>query len=100
MCETGDILESMTTSIVVTVPKKGDIKDPDNYIRIYLIRTLVKLLAEIVASKLAKIDRKYKLYQKSRPDSEILKSALLKQPHYIKFSSSGSSKISKLGSAI
>ncbi|OLY79428.1 hypothetical protein AYI68_g6502, partial [Smittium mucronatum] len=66
MYETGDIPESMTTSIVVPVHKKGDLKNPDKYGRISLIQTLVKLLAKIVASKLAKIDNKYKLIEKEQ----------------------------------
>ncbi|OMJ16160.1 RNA-directed DNA polymerase from mobile element jockey, partial [Smittium culicis] len=40
------------TSIIVPVPKKGDMKDPDNYRGISLVPTIIKLLAKIVATKL------------------------------------------------
>ncbi|OMJ20951.1 LINE-1 reverse transcriptase-like protein [Smittium culicis] len=61
---TGNIPSCMTTSIVVPVPKKGDMRDPDNYRGISLIPTLIKLLAKIVATKLAAIDQKYGLIAK------------------------------------
>ncbi|OMJ28383.1 hypothetical protein AYI69_g2143, partial [Smittium culicis] len=31
MYDTGDIPQCLETSVVVPVPKKGDLKDPDNY---------------------------------------------------------------------
>ncbi|OLY80256.1 LINE-1 reverse transcriptase-like protein [Smittium mucronatum] len=68
MYETGDILESMTTSIAVPVPKKGDLKDPDNYRGIFLIPNIVKLLTKIVASKLAKIDNKFNPISKEQTE--------------------------------
>ncbi|OMJ13566.1 hypothetical protein AYI70_g8416 [Smittium culicis] len=58
----------MTTSIIVPVPKKGDIKDPDNYRGISLIPTIIKLLAKIVATKLAPMNIKYKMIAKEKAD--------------------------------
>ncbi|OMJ21067.1 Transposon TX1 protein [Smittium culicis] len=61
---TGNLPIFMTTSIVVTVPKKGDMRDPVNYMRISFMPTLIKLLAKIVATKFATIDQKYGLIEK------------------------------------
>ncbi|OMJ15842.1 Transposon TX1 protein, partial [Smittium culicis] len=66
MYDSGYIPKSMTTSVVVPVPKKGDMRDPDNYRGISLIPTIIKLLAKIVAAKLAAIDIKYKLIVKEQ----------------------------------
>ncbi|OMJ20553.1 hypothetical protein AYI69_g6165, partial [Smittium culicis] len=62
----GNIPKTMTTSVVVPVPKKGDMKDPNNYRGISLIPTLIKLLAKILATKLAAIDKKYKILVKEQ----------------------------------
>ncbi|OMJ11323.1 hypothetical protein AYI69_g9875, partial [Smittium culicis] len=43
MYDTGDIPQCLETSVVVPVPKKGDLKDPDNYRGISLIPTPEKL---------------------------------------------------------
>ncbi|OMJ18073.1 LINE-1 reverse transcriptase-like protein [Smittium culicis] len=56
----------MTTSIIVPVPKKGDMKDPNNYREISLILTIIKLLAKIVTTKLAAMGIKYKLIAKEQ----------------------------------
>ncbi|OMJ16070.1 Transposon TX1 uncharacterized [Smittium culicis] len=66
MYDTGDIPKCLETSVVVPVPKKGDLKDPDNYRGLFLIPTLVKLVAKIVATKLSKIDAKYNILVKEQ----------------------------------
>ncbi|OMJ24595.1 RNA-directed DNA polymerase from mobile element jockey [Smittium culicis] len=66
MYDTGDIPQCLETSVVVLVPKKGDLKDPDNYRGISLIPTLAKLVAKIVATKLSKIDAKYQILVKEQ----------------------------------
>ncbi|OLY79204.1 hypothetical protein AYI68_g6738 [Smittium mucronatum] len=66
MYDSGDIPTNMDTSIVVPVPKKGDMKDPDNYRGISLIPTLSKLLSKIIATKLAQIDKKYEILVKEQ----------------------------------
>ncbi|OMJ26741.1 Transposon TX1 uncharacterized [Smittium culicis] len=68
MYETGDIPKCLETSVVVPVPKKGDLKDPDNYRGISLIPTLAKLMAKIVATKLSKIDTKYQILIKEQAE--------------------------------
>ncbi|OMJ19912.1 hypothetical protein AYI70_g4436 [Smittium culicis] len=47
MNDSGEIPSCMTTSIIVPVPKKGDMKDPDNYRGISLMPTIIKLLAKV-----------------------------------------------------
>ncbi|OMJ26387.1 LINE-1 reverse transcriptase-like protein [Smittium culicis] len=64
--DTGDIPQCLETSVVVPVPKKGDLKDPDNYRGISLIPTLAKLVAKILATKLSKIDAKYNILVKDQ----------------------------------
>ncbi|OMJ14623.1 Transposon TX1 uncharacterized [Smittium culicis] len=64
MYGTGDIPQCLETSVVVPVPKKGDLKETDNYRGISLIPTLAKLVAKIVATKLSKIDAKYQILVK------------------------------------
>ncbi|OMH83726.1 hypothetical protein AX774_g2740 [Zancudomyces culisetae] len=59
--ETGEIPKRWSTSIVVPVPKKGDLTDPNNYRGISLIPTMVKLVAKIVATRLNKEDNRVKL---------------------------------------
>ncbi|OMJ15458.1 RNA-directed DNA polymerase from mobile element jockey [Smittium culicis] len=66
MYDTGDIPQCLETSVVVPVPQKGDLKDPDNYRGISLIPTLAKLVAKIVATKLSKIDAKYQILVKEQ----------------------------------
>ncbi|OMJ12371.1 Transposon TX1 uncharacterized [Smittium culicis] len=66
MYDSGNIPKSMTTSVVVPVPMKGDMKDPNNYRGISLIPTLIKLLAKIVSTKLAAIDKKYNILDKEQ----------------------------------
>ncbi|OMJ15269.1 LINE-1 reverse transcriptase-like protein [Smittium culicis] len=62
MYDTGDIPNRLETSIVVPIPKKGDLKDPDNYRRISLIPTLAK----IMATKLSIIDAQYQILVKEQ----------------------------------
>ncbi|OMJ14847.1 Transposon TX1 uncharacterized [Smittium culicis] len=66
MYDTGDITQCIETSIMVPVPKKGDLKDPDVYRGISPIPTLAKLVAKIVATKLSKIDAKYQILVKEQ----------------------------------
>ncbi|OMJ23908.1 LINE-1 reverse transcriptase-like protein [Smittium culicis] len=66
MYDNGDIPKCLETSVVVPVPKQGDLKDPDNYRGISLIPTLAKLMAKIVATKLSKIDAKYQILVKEQ----------------------------------
>ncbi|OMJ09297.1 Retrovirus-related Pol polyprotein from type-1 retrotransposable element R2 [Smittium culicis] len=66
MHDTGDIPKCLETSVVVPVPKKGDLKNPDNYRGISLIPTLEKLMAKIVATKISKIDTKYQILVKEQ----------------------------------
>ncbi|OMJ15820.1 LINE-1 reverse transcriptase-like protein [Smittium culicis] len=66
MYDSGEIPSCMTTSIIIPVPMMGDMKDPDNYRGISLIPTIIKLLAKIVATKLAAMDIKYKLIAKEQ----------------------------------
>lgn len=66
MWDSGDIPEIMTTSIVVPVPKKGNLQDPNNYRGISLIPTFVKILAKILANKLSLISDKYNLIAKEQ----------------------------------
>ncbi|OMJ09028.1 RNA-directed DNA polymerase from mobile element jockey, partial [Smittium culicis] len=66
MYNTGDIPKCLENSVVVPVPKKGDLKDPDNYRGISLIPTLAKLMAKIMATKLSKIDKKYNIFVKEQ----------------------------------
>ncbi|OMJ09487.1 LINE-1 reverse transcriptase-like protein [Smittium culicis] len=66
MYDTGNIPQCLETSVVVPVPKKGDMKDPNNYRMISLIPTLAKLVAKIVATKLSKIDAKYQILVKEQ----------------------------------
>ncbi|OMJ28731.1 LINE-1 reverse transcriptase-like protein, partial [Smittium culicis] len=66
MYDSGEIPSCMTTRIIFPVPKKNDKKDPDNYRGISLIPTIIKLLAKIVASKLATMDLKYSLIAKEQ----------------------------------
>ncbi|OLY77718.1 Transposon TX1 uncharacterized 149 kDa protein, partial [Smittium mucronatum] len=66
MYESGEIPTNMDTVIVVLVPKKGDMKDPDNYRGISLIPTISKLLSKRIATKLAQIDKKYEILVKEQ----------------------------------
>ncbi|OMJ18546.1 LINE-1 reverse transcriptase-like protein [Smittium culicis] len=66
MYDTGNIPQCLETSVVFLVPKKGDLKDPDNYRVISLITTLAKLVVKIVATKLCKIDAKYNILLKEQ----------------------------------
>ncbi|OMJ16908.1 Transposon TX1 protein [Smittium culicis] len=66
MYDSGEIPSCMTTSIIAPVPMKGDMKDPDNYLGISLMPTIIKLLAKVVATKLAALDTKYKLIAKEQ----------------------------------
>ncbi|OLY84585.1 hypothetical protein AYI68_g1248 [Smittium mucronatum] len=66
MYDSGEIPINMDTSIVVPVPKKGDMKDPNNYRGISLIPTLSKLLSKTIATKLSQIDKKYEILVKEQ----------------------------------
>ncbi|OMJ12941.1 Transposon TX1 protein [Smittium culicis] len=68
MYDSRDIPQCLETSVVVPVPKKGDLKDPDNYRGISQIPTLAKLVAKIVATKLSKIDEKYSILVKEQAE--------------------------------
>ncbi|OMJ18641.1 Transposon TX1 protein [Smittium culicis] len=61
MCEKGEIPKNMKTSIVVLIPKKGDLKDTINFRGISLIPTLIKIFAKILDNKLEKVSRKYSI---------------------------------------
>ncbi|OMH82745.1 LINE-1 retrotransposable element ORF2 protein [Zancudomyces culisetae] len=61
-----EIPTKWSTSIVVPVPKKGDLTDPNNYRGISLIPTMVKLVAKIVATRLNKEDNRVKLLAKEQ----------------------------------
>ncbi|OLY78617.1 RNA-directed DNA polymerase from mobile element jockey [Smittium mucronatum] len=60
------IPEKLNTSIVVPIPKKGDLRDPNNYRGISLIPTLVKIVAKVAASKLSFLDLKYNILVKEQ----------------------------------
>ncbi|OLY79708.1 LINE-1 reverse transcriptase-like protein [Smittium mucronatum] len=64
--DTGNIPEIMSTSIVVPVPKKGNLSDPNNYRGISLIPTFIKILAKVLANKLSAISEKYKIIAKEQ----------------------------------
>ncbi|OMJ11664.1 LINE-1 reverse transcriptase-like protein [Smittium culicis] len=66
MYDIGNIPQRLETSVVVPVPKKADLKDPDNYRGISLIPTLARLVAKIVTTKLRKIDAKYQILVKEQ----------------------------------
>ncbi|OLY85375.1 Transposon TX1 uncharacterized 149 kDa protein [Smittium mucronatum] len=64
--DTGNIPEIMSTSIVVPVPKKGNLSDPNNYRGISHIPTFIKILAKVLANKLSAISEKYKMIAKEQ----------------------------------
>ncbi|OMJ15327.1 Transposon TX1 uncharacterized [Smittium culicis] len=66
MWNSAHIPKIFNTSIIVPIPKKGDLRDTNNYRGISLIPTLVKILAKIVAQKLNELDSKYNLLVKEQ----------------------------------
>lgn len=64
--ETGEIPECQEVSVTVPVPKKGDLRDPDNYRGISLLGGIVKLVAKIVAMKVANIAERRGLISKEQ----------------------------------
>lgn len=53
--DNAEIPECLTVSVTVPVPKKGDLRDPDNYRGISLMGNLVKLIAKIAAARISRI---------------------------------------------
>ncbi|OMJ28227.1 RNA-directed DNA polymerase from mobile element jockey [Smittium culicis] len=66
MRDSGEVPKCQETSIVVPISKKFRLMDPDNYRGISLLPTLSKIMAKIVASKLTRIEKKYKLLVKEQ----------------------------------
>ncbi|OMJ14538.1 LINE-1 retrotransposable element ORF2 protein, partial [Smittium culicis] len=60
------IPKQLDPSVVIPIPKKGDIRDPNNYRGISLIPTLSKVLSKIIARRLCKIDNKYSILAKEQ----------------------------------
>ncbi|OMJ24705.1 RNA-directed DNA polymerase from mobile element jockey, partial [Smittium culicis] len=58
--------KQMDPSVVVPIPKKGDMRDPNNYRGISLIPTLAKVISKIVARRLCAIDNKYEILAKEQ----------------------------------
>lgn len=52
---TATVPSSMTAAVVVPVPKKGDLSDPDNYRGISLIPTAMKIISKIATGRLNQI---------------------------------------------
>ncbi|OMJ29259.1 Transposon TX1 uncharacterized [Smittium culicis] len=50
--DTESIPEQLDPSVVVTIPKKGDMREPNNYRGISLISTLSKVVSKIIARRL------------------------------------------------
>ncbi|OMJ10422.1 hypothetical protein AYI70_g10339, partial [Smittium culicis] len=61
-----EIWKLIDPSVVVLIPKKGDIRDPKNYTGISLIPTLAKVISKIVARRLCAIDNKYEILAKEQ----------------------------------
>ncbi|PVU89145.1 hypothetical protein BB561_005517 [Smittium simulii] len=55
-----------TIPIFVSVSKKGNLKDLNNYRGISLIPTLFKLVSKIAANKLSRIEQKYNILVKEQ----------------------------------
>ncbi|OMJ20932.1 putative RNA-directed DNA polymerase from transposon X-element [Smittium culicis] len=58
--------KQMDPSVVVPIPKKGDMRDPNNYRGISLIPTLAKVISKIVARRLCAIDNKHEILAKEQ----------------------------------
>ncbi|OMJ17200.1 Transposon TX1 uncharacterized, partial [Smittium culicis] len=58
--------KQMDPSVVVPIPKKGDMRDPNNYRGISLIQTLAKVVSKIIARRLCIIDRKHDILAKEQ----------------------------------
>jgi len=50
--QSGKIPSSLNSSLLISIPKKGDLKDMNNYRGISLISTIVKLLSAIVTNRI------------------------------------------------
>jgi len=50
--QSGKIPSSWNSSLLISIPKKGDLKDMNNYRGISLISTIVKLLSAIVTNRI------------------------------------------------
>ena len=59
--ETGALPSEWNTSVIVPVPKRGDMTDCDNYRGISLINTLAKVLATVVATRVSDICERHGL---------------------------------------
>lgn len=59
--ETGTLPRTWNTSVIVPVPKRGDMTDCSNYRGISLINTLAKVLATVVAARVADIGERHGL---------------------------------------
>ncbi|OMJ08365.1 LINE-1 reverse transcriptase-like protein [Smittium culicis] len=62
----GSISAVNNTSIVIPIPKKGDLSNPNNYRGISLIPTLLKLISKIIAIKLSEMDCKHGILVKEQ----------------------------------
>ncbi|OMJ27037.1 LINE-1 retrotransposable element ORF2 protein [Smittium culicis] len=60
------IPEQLDPSVVVPIPKKGDMREPNNYRGISLIPTLSKVVSKIIARRLCKIENKYDILAKEQ----------------------------------
>lgn len=50
--ETARVPEALATAVVVPIPKKGDLSDPDNYRGISLIPVILKVISKIATARL------------------------------------------------
>jgi len=57
--QSGKIPSSWNSSLLISIPKKGDLKDMNNYRGISLISTIVKLLSTIVTNRIRYTVEKY-----------------------------------------
>ncbi len=64
--DTGAIPEKWNTSVIVPVPKKGDLSRCDNYRGISLISTVCKLITKSVANRISSICERDKLLHRSQ----------------------------------
>jgi len=49
----GDFPESWNEASIVSIPKKGDLTDCDNYRGIFLINNSIKLISKIIANRIS-----------------------------------------------
>ncbi|OMJ23940.1 RNA-directed DNA polymerase from mobile element jockey, partial [Smittium culicis] len=60
------IPKQLDPSVVVPIPKKGDMRESNNYRGISLIPTLSKVVSKIISRRLCKIDNKYNILAKEQ----------------------------------